>query len=300
MTNIKKIFTIYLIAISFCIIIISFKGMPHRNIYYETIFEGTYIKPYYVKEKYDCINQINLECKIIGDNKKLLLMGDSKAMSLQNKLVNFSIKNGYSFFSIINNSCPFMYNKKVSYMGVERKRCNQVNLDTEKYLKKNTNNIILYNARYSCNPDEEIVFKNKKNCLENYMITFKKLSKKNKIIIFLPLPENGTHIKHILNKKMKFVPYILRNKKIFEELDTSVTREVALKNQLEYQKMINSISKNDNITVYDSKRLFCDEKKCFNKIGSNLIYRDSHHLTNYGLEILFKDFEIFLNKQLLL
>ena len=39
-------------------------------------------------------------------------------------------------------------------------------------------------------------------------------------------------------------------------------------------------------------------KKCYNKIGSNLIYRDAHHLTNYGLEILFKDFESFLNKQL--
>ena len=98
---------------------------------------------------------------------------------------------------------------------------------------------------------------------------------------------------------MKLIPYIFRNKKIFEELDTSVARDTALSHQLEYQKMINSIGKKNNIILYDSKKLFCDEEKCLNKIGSNLIYRDSHHLTNYGLEILFDDFEIFLNKQLL-
>ena len=162
MTNLKKILILFLITICVCLTIIWLKGIPERNIYYENIYEGIYIKPYFMKKKYECINQINLKCEIAGNRKKILLIGDSKAMSLQKKLVNYSIKNKHSFFSIINNSCTFIYNKKVSYMGKERKRCNQVNLDTEKYLEKNVNNIIIYNARYKCNPDEEILFENKK------------------------------------------------------------------------------------------------------------------------------------------
>ncbi len=48
------------------------------------------------------------------------------------------------------------------------------------------------------------------------------------------------------------------------------------------------MSKFEHVEIIDSKRYFCDEKACKTRIDGRLLYYDDNHLSNFGLQYLWK------------
>jgi len=127
-----------------------------------------------------------------------------------------------------------------------------------------------------------------KNIKRNYDLTVKKLLENNhNIILVYPMPEVGIHVPKVLMKNFKYGDYQEMFK--YNNLFT-----ISKKNYFERTKssfeLLDSL-KGDNIYRVYPHKLFCDKvvkNRCITHDNNNIFYRDSHHPSLKGAEMINK------------
>ncbi len=70
--------------------------------------------------------------------------------------------------------------------------------------------------------------------------------------------------------------------------DLNVPRFIVDKWHRSEDELVGHVSKFEHVEIIDSKRYFCDEKACKTRIDGRLLYYDDNHLSNFGLQYLWK------------
>ena len=78
----------------------------------------------------------------------------------------------------------------------------------------------------------------------------------------------------------------------------SIPKSQVLKRQEQHRKIISRLKKNfPKLIVYDPIDLFCNDSQCSYKNGTNILYKDSHHLTFIGSDLYGKQLKEFISRQ---
>ena len=115
-----------------------------------------------------------------------------------------------------------------------------------------------------------------KNSFKDYV---EKISKKNKIILIYPFPENAYHVPRKLFKSY----FIGKNIKSSENFLTT-SYEVYLERSKSSYSLLNSIDGKNIFRVYPHE-VFCNtiiNNRCITHDANNLFYEDSNHLSISG------------------
>ncbi len=127
--------------------------------------------------------------------------------------------------------------------------------------------------------------------VEGYVETINYLIAKGKKVVFvIDIPELGIDPKACVNR-----PISIFRKEVASCL---LDRKIVDERQKEYRVLVEKIKKRvPSLLVYDASSLFCDDDKCYGKIGNTVIYGDDDHLNIEGAKILINDFQQWLEKQ---
>ena len=211
------------------------------------------------------------------EQKQIVLLGDSHSIEL-GKLLATKIKN-YKITILTGNNCLYIFEKQYQNYckGKEKKQF-------DNYISEISNSIFIYHGNLTSSGYDE-----KYNLEKSLPETFTFLTKNgNNLIVISPTPT------------FPFNPIDLYgNSKFFGD---SISIKFEDWQELETNKKINKVLlgfNNQRTTVIDSSSLFCDsfiKGQCVASFGEYIFYRDNHHLTIEGAELIFTEIEKLLSR----
>ena len=263
-------------------------------------------------------NSDNQKCLLLSEgcsfnntsNSKIFIIGDSHAASLAFGLKKPLLVKNYNFITSFLGDCGFFPGFNLIDLKTKEidEKCN--NLYFNKLLKKinsHENSIIIIAGRFplylsnqelniGTNHGNYIKWRRKYNPVGEYKDirssfrnTLNQISKKNKIILVYPTPENNVHVPRTLfNKYLKenLIFNINTKKKNFITIPYA---DYKIRSKLTFQ-LFDSI-KGDGIYRVFPHKLFCNtliDKKCIAHDYEKIFYFDNNHLSNEGVSIVNK------------
>jgi peptidoglycan/LPS O-acetylase OafA/YrhL len=213
-----------------------------------------------------------------SQKKEIVLLGDSHSIELGKLLVE-NIKE-YKITILTGNNCMYILNKQ------NEEFCNGRNIEEfDRYISKYSNTIFVYHAFLNSVGYDEAY-----NLEKSLPETFEFLTENNNnLIVISPTP---------------LFPYnpvdLYGNGKVFgDKVSISLKQWEDNKQNIKINKILDN-SKNKRVTVIDSTRIFCMDlinDECIAAYNNSIYYRDSHHLTIEGAELIFKEIEKLLSKE---
>ena len=268
-------------------------------------------------------NLDNQKCLLLSEgcsfnsssNNKVFIIGDSHAASLAFGLKKTLLDKNYNFITSFLGDCGFFPGFNLIDLKTKKidEKCN--NLYFDKLLKKinsHENSIIIIAGRfplYLSNQELNIgtndikysKWKRKydsvgeyKDIRTSFRNTLKKISKKNKIILVYPTPENNVHVsRKLFNKYLKEGLIFDKNTDTKNFITTSYL-DYKIRSKFTFE-LFDSIKGDEVYRVYPHQ-LFCNtliEKKCIAHDYEKIFYFDNNHLSIKGANIVNK---IIINK----
>ena len=113
--------------------------------------------------------------------------------------------------------------------------------------------------------------------------TLQKLTSAGKrVVLILDVPELGFDVRECLGRPLsitKRVKDICAIPRLEHELRTR-----------EYRQIMTAAAKDyPGVVLFDTEKLFCDDKWCWARIDGQLLYRDSDHLTREGSNLVARE-----------
>lgn len=245
-----------------------------------------------------------------SSNKKVLITGDSHMGSLIYNLKNRLVDKNYQFSTYVFGGCVYFpefsrFNLKTSKI---RDECPFREL--EQILSRETNSIIIFGGRFPLHLTGSF-FDNQEGGIENITIdenkwntkyiptgkyntiedSFKneilKLSKNNKIILIYPIPEVGFDVYQKLFNSIPKKVSLISDYLIPKNFITTSYEVYKDRTKSSFQ-LLDSIQGKNIYRVFPDA-LFCDtiiKKRCLTHDEKFIFYRDSHHPSLKGAEMI--------------
>ena len=248
-------------------------------------------------EKGTCFEREENFCNFNNtSHQAIILIGDSHAGILSKNLYDITKNKNVNFISITRGSCIYLPSHQ--RLSIKSKKefwnCSSKSKDLiEKIIDSKKNPIIIiagyYEAHLSENNSSTYFNESNLKPTQGLVNSINDLLKNdNKVILVYPIPTPGFHV---IKKLAKHVP------KINFDADNFLKKNPLFFSFSEYQlnnkriiNSFNSLQHRNLIKIFPDK-IFCDQKNktCKTHNGSDVFYRDEHHLTSRAVEILNKD-----------
>ncbi len=239
--------------------------------------------------------------------KEVIIIGDSHVHTIASELKKKLDKKNYQSSFYYLGDCHYFpeFNRLTVKKKIKDRKCNkEYFMRIKKRLDKKDNQIIIFlnrstlaftNKRFDNKEGgaenknlnwEYFYSRDKENDKNDLIKSFKKnimeISKKNKIILLYPVPENGWNIEEEIIKKQK------NNIDFLTPSDFSTSYKLFQKrNKISFD--IFDDLKNKNIYRIYPHKLFCNNlvaNRCIVYDGKDLLYRDSIHFSDKGAEMI--------------
>ena len=247
-----------------------------------------------------CFDRLKNFCNYnTTSDKSIILIGDSHSEVFSEDLYNKIKKKNINFISINRGSCIYLPNIKKNYLNSNKEFGNctlESKILIDEIISNKEQPIIILAGNYY-----EHFFKNNNwvytsdsnlDPLDSFVESVNKLlSDNNKVLLIYPIPTPGFHV---TKRLMQEVPkstfnaneYLTNNPLTFDIKDYYSAN-------LKIIKKFNDLSHKNLIKIFPEK-IFCnkDKLKCNAHKGTDIYFRDEHHLAASGVELLNK--KIFL------
>ena len=256
----KSLLIIFLISISFVYTGVNTNGYSFRQDSVKTFPESSNLEfiagtNYLAENNIQCIDRDSIQdsCRFGDGKKSLYFIGDSVISSSISGFLNNKILSEYSVVEVTRGSCPLLVNYCNFYEG--------------SYFYDEILNIedsvIILGGNYL--PAEEGL-----NFENDVIKTLNLLTEKNKVFIFSELPSPGINIRMFKLINNFYPVYDLENK---------------FKSESKLDKILSNLNMK-NLTVINSKDIFCSENNC-NFYNTNEYYFIDHvHFSFYGSKLI--------------
>ena len=255
-----------------------------------------------------CINEIE-ECRFnTSSNKRIYIIGDSHMGVLSFDLANRVVNKNYQFITSIFSGCIFYpgFNKiDVKTQKIDENCNDNYFQKLKKILSKDKDAIIIIGGRlplylsdyYFDNQEGGIEGKEfgskylsvgKYDTIQNsFKMSLLELSKRHKIILIYPIPEQGWDVVAKLNNLFKSLPKNLNN---FLNVNDYITSSFEVyKTRVKFSfELLDSIASDNIYRVYPHK-IFCDttiKNRCVTHDDKNTFYSDDDHPSRKGSEMI--------------
>ncbi|HIK11235.1 MAG TPA: acyltransferase [Oscillatoriaceae cyanobacterium M33_DOE_052] len=224
----------------------------------------------------------------------LFFVGNSHADHLRALAAKLAQQKGYGIDGISQSSCQFPYAEK------KKKKCDRTQLHQyERVLKTaKKGDIVIIANRYEIKnwdvPEKNLSWVGIPQVMGTLNQFAELLQKKGvSTVLMMPLPEFSHNTKECLAEW--FRPEFSLNQICGEEKSTLVKLRKPV-----YEKLDQTLS--PVIHKYDPFNLLCPDEICthFTSDNQHPLFIDSHHLTNYGAELLYDNFLQFLKQHSIL
>ena len=254
-----------------------------------------------------CHNNQNF-CKFIKKKEypNIYILGDSHASVLMSGIKkDFVDRKNFNLITTTS-SCFGMPNFNfVKGDQIIKEPCNSQHYNKIlKAISATKNNIIIISARFPLYLSNGEYFDNKQGDIEangetfyqlksidkktsieqGYISFFNKLNKiSKKVIVVYPVPEVGFNVpRRILNLMKEKKLENLNNAKSIKNLSTSY--EVYINRTKDSFNLLNKL--NNKISKIYPHQIFCDQKRCYTILNSQILYSDSNHLSLSGSKLI--------------
>lgn len=304
-----SLFTVLLIGLNAAVI--HFKGAPSRL---PPIIGNIEMQPRNIK-----VCNGELSCSFNPQySKNIFLIGDSHMMSLEKPLLSYATNNNYRFTTLNANGCQYIPNlNSVNKLTKKKNKCDSELQETRReILLSNNNSLVIIGGRLpfilsessfgkkegisSVATDKQLQPSDKllNSKADRNKIIFKEYKEAilelanhgHKVVVIYPIPETGWDIpsklsQMVFRKNKDEIIQILTNNPVTTSFEAFKSRA------LDSFKLLDSIQHKNIVRVYPHK-LLCNtfmKDRCVTHDLNNAFYRDNHHLSNTGTEMLMHD-----------
>ena len=256
----KSLLIIFLISISFVYTGVNTNGYSFRQDSVKTFPDNTNLEfiagtNYLAENNIQCIDRDSIQdsCKFGEGKKSIYFIGDSVISSSISGFLNNKFLSEYSVVEVTRGGCPLLVNYCNFYEG---------SYFYDEILNIEDSVIIL--GGYYLSAEEGLNFEN------DVIKTLKLLTAKNKVFIFSEFPSPGINIRMF-------------------KLINNFYPDIVLENKFNSESKLNKILSNinmKNLTVINSKDIFCSENNCNFYSPYEYYFLDHVHFSFYGSKLI--------------
>jgi len=217
----------------------------------------------------------------------VIMLGDSHANALFPFFAAYFAKEHRGVVMLGKGGCPPFINVEKNDFG-----CPDIMSNSLNFLKQHPKITDVYLiARYAETESGDNYFEKAKTENRMTLVTDSTLHDRRKIFkialmdTVLHLKEQRKNVRIVLSiPELNFDPKTCL--KARGASDCTISRDLVVKRQTEYRKIMSEISDSTNVPLIDPLDAFCDESRCTAKANGKILYRDFHHLGIFATDFL--------------